>query len=412
VKVVIGPINIASQPYFLARGLRKYGVDATCLTYGNSLFGYESDLRFDISGNQTEKINTFSKAIEETLKHDFDIYHFFQRSFVMAIPPKNHDGLTGFDILPLKLRGKHIAYRFTGWELIDRELEMANNKYSAFNYGWNGHFNPHLKKEYLEYLRALCDVFMVVDPMMQEHCPEAKIVPRVLRVDDFPHIGIKNTRKPIVLHAPTNVLYKGSKFVMQVLNELKEEGLEFKLVTLNKVPFNEALEWYKKADIIVDQVLIGWYGVLATECMAMGKPVAVYMREDLANTPDEIPVHNINLGNIKDRLRELISNFDLRLSLAERSREYVKSVHDESVVIPKLINVYKNMLEHEPCKPKSNADIEFLRLQLQEVVNLQSKVNLYEKTVKFSTGQQLLIILKHTLRNLREKFRKKYSISQ
>ena len=30
---------------------------------------------------------------------------------------------------------------------------------------------------------------------------------------------------------------------------------------------------YAQADLVVDQVLIGWYGALAVETMAMGKPV-------------------------------------------------------------------------------------------------------------------------------------------
>ena len=30
------------------------------------------------------------------------------------------------------------------------------------------------------------------------------------------------------------------------------------------------MEWFKKADIMVDELHKGWYGIAALECMAMG----------------------------------------------------------------------------------------------------------------------------------------------
>src|SRR6058998_2007963 len=34
------------------------------------------------------------------------------------------------------------------------------------------------------------------------------------------------------------------------------------------------------ADLLVDQLLTGWYGAVAVEMMALGKPVVCYLRED------------------------------------------------------------------------------------------------------------------------------------
>jgi glycosyltransferase involved in cell wall biosynthesis len=335
--------------------------------YGKGSFGYKADWFVELPTNQLERCKTYYHTLEKVIEDEYDIIHYFQRSFFMSTPPKRHDMLTGFDIPLFKLRGKRIAYRFTGWELIDKQIELKNNPYSAFNHGWDGFFDEYLKGEYIEYLRCYCDAFMVVDPMMREHMPEAKIIPRVLRIEDFEEIGIEKRDKPLILHAPTNKTYKGSKYIINALKELKNEGLRFELKLLNKVPFKEALEWYKRADLIVDQILIGWYGVLATECMAMGKPVAVYMRDDLVNTPQDVPVQNINLDNVKDKLRDAIQDFELRKYLSERGRSYVKATHDESVVIPKLIDVYKDIMEKGPKLPSSKADVHYLYLQRYDI---------------------------------------------
>jgi len=366
-KVIIGPLNIASQPYYLARGLRNFGIDATCIMYGKGSFGYKADWFVELPANQMERCKTYYETLEKVIADDYDIIHYFQRSFFMSTPPKRHDMLTGFDIPLLKLRGKRIAYRFTGWELIDKQVELKNNPYSAFRHGWDGFFDEYLKKDYIEYLRCYCDAFMVVDPMMQEHMPEAKIIPRVLSVEDFEEIGIEKRNRPLILHAPTNKTYKGSKYIINALKDLKNEGLKFDLKLLNKVPFKEALEWYKRADLIVDQILIGWYGVLATECMAMGKPVAVYMRDDLVSTPEDVPVQNINLDNVKNKLREAIQDFEVRKYLSERGRSYVKATHDESVVIPKLIKVYEGIMKNGPKLPSSQADVHYLYLQRYDI---------------------------------------------
>ena len=40
----------------------------------------------------------------------------------------------------------------------------------------------------------------------------------------------------------------------------------------------KALKIYEEADIVIDQVLIGWYGGFGVEVMKMGKPLAVYIR--------------------------------------------------------------------------------------------------------------------------------------
>jgi len=377
-KVLIGPMNIAAQPYYLARGLRKFGIEATSIMYGSGTFKYEADWKVELPRNPIERVTTFYNVLQKVIENDYDIIHFFQRSFFMSIPPKRHDKLTGFDIPILKLRGKRIAYRFTGWEVISREIELKNNPYSAFKHGWDGHFDTYLNDEYLDFLRCYCDVFMVVDPMMKEHIPEAEIVPRILNVEDFEEVGIEKKDCPLVLHAPSNTTYKGSKFILKALEELRDEGINFELKLLNRVPYTEAIQWYKKADIIVDQILIGWYGVLAIECMAMGKPVAVYMRNDLVKTPEEVPVHNINIDDVKQRLRELIQDYELRRYLAERGREYVKQVHDESVVIPKLISVYKKIMESGVTYPRNNSDITFLYLQRKDIEEKMNRLRVLE----------------------------------
>ena len=44
----------------------------------------------------------------------------------------------------------------------------------------------------------------------------------------------------------------------------------------------EALGRLAAADLVVDQLVLGWYGAVAVEAMALGRPVLAYIREDEA----------------------------------------------------------------------------------------------------------------------------------
>jgi hypothetical protein len=391
-KVVIGPLNIASQPFYLAQGLRARGIDAICLAYGKNLFGYPADWKRPLAVDPEARAATFAGTVRECLEAGFDIFHFFQKSLFFSQPSGNFDKLGGLDVPLIKARGHRVAYRFTGWELIDRQRELERNPYSAFRHGWDGGFAEDLKAEYLGFLREYADAFMVVDPMMREHCPEAEIVPRVLPVAEFEEVGIERTARPLIVHSPSNQVYKGSRFVLEALDELRAEGVGFELKLLERVPFKEAVEWYKRADLVVDQLLIGWYGVLAMECMAMGKPVAVYMRPDLADTPGEIPVWNVNIDNLKGRLRELILDFELRRDLASRARDYVRRVHDFDAVIPRLIGVYERIMAGPPKRPHGYADIDFLlqqRLRWERLARAEQSARRQAEAVRERLAAQL-----------------------
>jgi hypothetical protein len=108
------------------------------------------------------------------------------------------------------------------------------------------------------------------------------------------HVYQTGNRRPRIVHAPTNRRIKGTRFVVKTVEKLRREGFEFDFALVENVKHEDAMREYEKADIVVDQLLIGWYGGLAVEVMAMGKCVVCYLREeDLSVVPlemaEEIP---------------------------------------------------------------------------------------------------------------------------
>ena len=99
-------------------------------------------------------------------------------------------------------------------------------------------------------------------------------------------------------------------------------------------PARDARKVYERADLLVEQLLLGWYSNLAIELMALGKPVVTYIREeDLRFVPDRDEARPA--GDQRDarvgvlRLRTwLTERRDQLPEVGRASRAFVERWHD------------------------------------------------------------------------------------
>ena len=92
--------------------------------------------------------------------------------------------------------------------------------------------------------------------------------------------------RPLIIHAPSSRWVKGTRYIVDAVERLRAEGMSFDFELVENLPHAEARRRYDKAHLLIDQLLAGWYGGLAVELMALGKPVMCYIRpEDLAFIP-------------------------------------------------------------------------------------------------------------------------------
>jgi hypothetical protein len=360
-KILMAPVNIAGQPIQLVDELRRQDVDVRLLQYGTRdghAFGYKTDMLVDPRPRPTGMLD----ALKSSFHAGYDLYHFWLRTLYFC--PMYH-GFTGLDVPLIKARGKRVVYRFTGFDLRLRTEDMAKNRFSPFHYGYNHGFDEELQRRYIDFLGEYVDQFVVQDPEMQDFFPEAHIIPRVMNLEDWQYVGVRQTDCPLVVHAPSSKKVKGSGFVGRAVEELKSEGLHFRYREISGMSHAEAKQWYERADIIIDQLLIGWYGVLTLEGMALGKPVIVYVREELLDNFDhDLPIHNANPETIREQLRVLIRDSDLRTELGRRSRKFVEGYHDVRKVASNLKDLYCQVLDRDPVQPTSGADVDYYELQL------------------------------------------------
>ncbi|PYE41061.1 glycosyltransferase [Psychrobacter fozii] len=351
-RVLHGLSGAANQPYTITRGLRNIGfkvADNTCFSSGNKMH-YGRD--FELSeGSQIRKNFYYLNR----LLPKYDLFHFHFRS-LYRMP--NMEFPTGLDLLELKSAGKLVVMSFRGGEIRLHSKFKEINKFNYVDENPNRiiESNPEeYQKKFIEYCRAVCDQIIVSDPEMLTYVPDAKIVPRSInlelfqhKADNFSSIEAWEEEGPLIVHVPSREGVKGSHYIQKALEELRQEGHNFRFEFITDVAHDEVIEMYSKADIVIDQLRIGWYGVASVEAMALGKCTVAYIRDDIEHhlTPFKKPIVNANPENIKDVMKELIYDRSKVIEKGRIGRKFVEDYHCMDKVAVKYKNIYKEAYQN------------------------------------------------------------------
>ncbi len=161
-----------------------------------------------------------------------------------------------------------------------------------------------------------------------------------------------------ILHAPNHKAVKGSSFIVKAIEELKKDGYKIELVFKQGVSNKEFLEVVAQADIVVDQLIMGWYAMFSMEAMAMGKPVVCALREDLVWLYEnagcvekgEIPLINASPTTIKEVLKNLIDEKENLYSIGKKSRDFVVKYHSIDVVGDYFDKINQSLIQKQKEK--------------------------------------------------------------
>jgi hypothetical protein len=148
-------------------------------------------------------------------------------------------------------------------------------------------------------------------------------------------VWVPGTRPLRVFHATNHRLLKGTSDLEQAIADLQDEGFSLELECLEGVSNREVLEGLERADLVFDQIVIGWYGLFGLEAMIRRIPVLCHIRHDLWELQrfagvildTEYPVLDVRADNLKERLREVLEGKVELRPLADRGYGFAKAHH-------------------------------------------------------------------------------------
>jgi glycosyltransferase involved in cell wall biosynthesis len=189
----------------------------------------------------------------------------------------------------------------------------------------------------------LADVQIVGSYDAARWIPEAEVVPPGI---DLTRIAPAPPREDGVLrvaHAALSRRRKGTETIVAACDELRLE-----LDVIENVRHDEVGPRIAAADIVVDQLNSGWYGLFAIEAMAYGKPVVGFIHDEAARRTAktfgaEVPVVRTTKETLVDDLRPLVDSAFLRRERGATSRAYVERVHDADAMADRLIAIYSRL---------------------------------------------------------------------
>ena len=170
--------------------------------------------------------------------------------------------------------------------------------------------------------------------------PDAEVIPPGVDLARIQPAPPSDRTRPLVVHAPSSRRRKGTEHVLAAV-----EGLEADLELVEGLHHDEALERYRDADVVVDQLNAGWYGLFAIEAMALGKPVVTFLHDEAVRRTEAafgatVPIVSATAESLREALRPLVADAARRRELGAASRAYVERVHDLERVTDSLLSLY------------------------------------------------------------------------
>jgi hypothetical protein len=237
------------------------------------------------------------------------------------------------DLKLLRRAGKGIVVTFQGDDARQGDYCLAHHEITPvrelYGQAYDSRTDANKRRLIAKFERYADRIYALNPDLLSVLPPRARFLPYAnVHLDSSWKLSAQeraNSSPLRLLHAPTNRATKGTGYVLEAVRRLKDvDRLDVELELVEGVPRKEARKAYERADLFIDQLLVGWYGGLAVEGMALGKPVVCYLRDaDLKHIPPEmradLPLIRATPATLYDVLKEWATR--RRGELRARARE-------------------------------------------------------------------------------------------
>ncbi len=366
IKVLHLPSTVGGNPQGLSKHLNQIGIESETWALRQNYLGYPADKVICCDTDNRvwcELKRIFS--LRYVFKSDVVFFNYGQTLFERL--PKSYYGDKGvfirllyplyrcytrlmqnLELFLLRARKKVLLIQYQGDDARQGDYLLAHFPINIATQVELGYYSPvsdTLKREMIKRLTRVCFKTYALNPDLLHVLPSgSEFLPYShISLEEWSPSYTQMESRPLRIgHAPSHRGVKGTALILDALDVLKREGFEFELLLIEGLSNAEAKKRYKAVDVLVDQLFAGWYGGLAVEAMALGKPVVVYIRgADLKFIPPEmaadLPFIQATPMSVESVLREVLEMPRAQLfDLAKRSRAYVERWHNPITIARRI----------------------------------------------------------------------------
>lgn len=372
IRILHCPDIVGGNPQGLARAERELGLDSWAVAFRQTIFSYSYDeiLLRPSDGNLANMFAIWRIFWRGMYGYDFIHYNFGHTIFPTYIDKDPNSGF--LSLLARSLRalfhmadlpifhavGKGIAVTFQGDDARQGDFSLKKFEISIAKFVDSEYYTP---KRDAEKRRIIAKFDRFADLIYYTNPDLGHILPTRAKFFPYAHIDLREWKaaplfkghRPLVVHAPSHREAKGTEVIVQMVEHLKNDGVDFDFRLVEGIPNNEARRIYEQADLLIDQLYAGWYGGLSVELMALGRPVISYIREsDLKFIPEkmrwELPVINATAETLYDVLKHWLKDRRGLMEAGIRSRSYVENWHNPLVIAAQTKKDYVEVLSKKP----------------------------------------------------------------
>ncbi len=346
-RIFLGPVEIANVVGIISNVLRNKGIRVTAVT--SVISPYFRGMRYDniltFQGNRLQRISKRAYYfLKYFLQHDafvflfgrtllpynldLPFYRLFRKKTVMWFMGSDIRHYESLEVAARKAGVKYFVSKDqgTGPKAFKRKLRMIHMVEKHVDFIICGH----------SYAQLLTRNYLGKDVDSKIYLP--------LDVENIRYNNVPN-EIPLVIHSPTAPKLKGTPYIVNAVEQLKNEGYDFVFRLFENTSNIVVRKTLTEADIAVDQLFATGNGMFATEAMAAGCAVLGGNIPEFSRRPKELPVIHTDPDNIYENLKILLENSELRRELGEKGRRYVEKYHDSRKIADDILKLLEGNIK-------------------------------------------------------------------
>lgn len=340
-KIIHLPNAVGGNAWGLAQAERTLGLDSTVLYAYSNPFSYPADIEYEFETKHKIRLLARLAKLFFTIRKEYDIVHFNYGSSLIHFP---RYCLNQVD-LPFYPETSKKFVTYNGCDARQKFKTIRRGRISACAnpscYGGlcNSSRMDTIRQKSIKKMADHVNHIWALNPDLLYFLPKEKssFLPYTVNSDAIDYSPSDYRKRPLhIVHAPTDREAKGTRYIFDAFKTIKKNyGDEVEVTLVENVSHAKAIQLFKTADLIVDQLLIGWYGGVAVEALSMGKPVICRIeKKDLHFLPLQMAqdvqssIIQAEPATIETVLAYCIENRKFLKDKADAGYEYVRKWHN------------------------------------------------------------------------------------